>query len=103
MGLEHFEDNSLINFFITALYLTIPIQTSYLQIFNLKELETLDTVKWLVKEGYDDVSIWKVTVFRVVVTLLMILPIFFIKDEFFLYLISGSLIALFLGFFMPVI
>lgn len=73
-----------------------------LLICNVYELENIDFVHRRLSNEHNQIQVPRLVVFRLAACYLMIIPAFFIQDEFFVLIISGSFLSPMLGFFIPV-
>ena len=102
MGLEHFIGIPYMQAVIWAIYLSLPSTIVIFQVFNLRELETLSFVHKRLLNEHNHIEMRKLVCFRVVMTFILIFPVFFITDEYFLYLMTGNFLSVAIGFAIPV-
>ena len=102
MGFEYFTDNTIMNyvemvFYVSNFFFTL---TYVFSVFN--NLENIDWIRKKVLDERNHISIFKLGILRVVVILIILSPLFVLKDLFYLRIISGNVISTFVGFFLPV-
>lgn len=102
MAFEYYQDSHFIKVLEWMFYFTIPLTMCMLMICNVYELENIDYIHRQLSNARNEIQISKLTIFRLAVCYLMILPAFFLEDEFFVLIISGSILSPLLGFFIPV-
>ena len=68
----------------------------------LNNIEEIPKVKKLISDVNGHINMIKLSVLRILVLLIFLLPIFFIDDVFYFTLIFGSTVDPFVGMFLPV-
>ena len=103
MGLDHYKSNLFMKIVILSAYIILPISLFFYQLFNLREIETIPFIAQKLHNKNQCVDMFKLIRFRILTTLVLVTPLFFIHDEFYLYLFKGNIFCLILGFIIPVI
>ena len=70
---------------------------------NSLEIENIDYVAKRLRNPNGNVNIPRLLAFRASVCFIMLLPVFFIEDEFFLMVLTGVILIPSIGFLIPVL
>lgn len=102
MAFDYFSDKNYLVFLEWLFYLTLPTIVIICLISNSVEIENLKFVQKLVRNENGLVVISRLMILRLILCYFMLLPIFFIRNEIFLMILSGAVVVPFVGFFIPV-
>ena len=85
-------------------YLTLPC-TILMNLFsNSIEIENYCIKNFdFLKDNFKNIVISRLLILRLIICFLMLSPIFFVKDEIFLMILSGTVIVPLVGFVVPII
>lgn len=100
---DNFPGDYVIYTFKWLFYLTLPATLLIFIIANCHELEYEKLVNQRITNENGQIQVKRLIPFRLILTSLMLVPVFFIEDEYNLSVVSGILVVPFIGFILPIL